>query len=491
MANLDIRKIKNEQKVPILVGLALFVLIVFPRLILICKGVSYFEDWNVAPYSHLESYRPVAAVELFLFYQLSHEMFLTTPLAKVLTAIFFSAGFTLLYRTVVNLGTNQVVTFVCLGMICIHPALNQILWGIMLTSALNFMLYSLGINLIWTSESARPKVIGILLLTIASLGNQLLVVIAPAFFLIDWYRKDEWYSYSWPTSEWFLKVLAAILPVFVSLVALLIIRNFFDITDFANRSISLSGTDNLSYFQKNFYVLTNIFANFYQAQIDLLLGEARTNSFLKPAVFTTVVVVSFFAFKTGINKGLKGVLAFGCVFLLSVAPYLATNSTPSGYRVTLLSLVVCAVFLSVLVSDAIKTGRAHKLAAIVFAACWVSLTFASTSIDLSIREYAWDNDERALEQLSASLADKDYNRIVLCELNDNSPRRSGILVSYNRTNEVVYSNLKRAYQPFTPYYVKSKQVFDGFTVVRSEERCDELCQTSWTTFNRGWIGVCS
>ncbi len=80
-------------------GIGVFLLflgaLLLPRILLILSGASYADDWGQPVLAHLESYRPVAALNLWFFQFIFGSEYLLSPIPKILSACWYASSLTI------------------------------------------------------------------------------------------------------------------------------------------------------------------------------------------------------------------------------------------------------------------------------------------------------------------------------------------------------------------------------------------------------------
>ena len=430
---------------PLCWTLLFFAAALLPRLSLIVLGVSYADDWVYDPFAHIQSYRPFAALEQWVLHWLLGEHYLTTWVPKVFAAAGYAIGLAFLMEVLNRLGVARKLFGIIAIVTLLHPAFNElILWGILSSMGLAFALVGYGLWLIYCVNTRNCRALGVLFLSLAALANQLYAPLAATLVVIELLGVKLLQRSTLSPRFWLPRLSMCITPIFISVVALVVIRYWFGIEDFAGRTISFGSGPGSSFFAAKFYVFSNAYANLFQAPAGVLLGVNLALKLFWPMVLVPfAVAVLLLAFRVPMVETIMLAILLPLVFFLSLSPLAATNATPSGFRLIPGTLLFLAIAWSVILSSIWHNYLAKIF--IVGVCFGTSILFLWTSqLDNVVRKDAWQQDDQWLTDAQTLVETLSLNEVQLCRWGFSLPAKSkesskGILVGYNVTEWFHYS----------------------------------------------------
>ncbi len=452
------------------------VFLLLPRLGLILDGVAYAEDWNHPHPAHLDSYRPFSAFILWLSNQVFGNDQLITVLPRLLSTLSYAAAFTVLTISFTKIGVKISMLISIFIFLCVHPALNEmILWGVTYTYALSFFISCIGIHLVFNAISNRSGVIGLFLLCVAALGYQMLATIAACALLVETLAKGLPSLFRLPRAALIIRLSAATLPIIVSLVALLIMQKGLGYYDFASRGVANSSTSFAEFLESRYYVLTNAFANYYQAQLDYVAGYDVTVGALKSVLFLITLIVLSLSLHRKSAYGVLQVTILYMLFFISLAPLLGTSAIPSGYRISLFSLILFATGFASIISYYCVSNMFNFTAIALISICSAVSLLVSLE-DIELRAQIWKRDlaNRAVVGRSQQM----QTPVEVCKpQEDDAGLNTGILVSYNRTGAKNYSVWHTA-SYFLESFLEKGGINPDHVSFVDIEVCQQTCSTN-------------
>lgn len=428
-----------------------FLAAILPRIGLIASGYAFADDFAVDYRAYLESYRPLLAADLLFWQSLYGSDYILSALPRVMSAFWYALAGTSLLAFAVRIGCSLRVS-VLLGVIALlHPAFNElILWGVLASTPFSLFLVILGAHLILFAPFPSARLIGLLPLILGSMGNQLATSAGLVLAILVWIVSQTGTRLDKPKLAPLL--LVSVIPPLVSIASLVVIRFGFGIEDFASRSISVE-SDLHSFASSKFYVLSNSFANLYQAPLAILLGEKTTmKAFWPMALGLPIATFLLLRQFCGISTWRSFLLSVSpnLVFFIALFPLLGTTTTPTGYR--LLGPVLCLLVLpAAVVARALVASHWTRLLAISLTAVFGSACAVATLTDISVRSEAWRRDAQWIAQVDARRAASGSPSVAICAGRFKDPVNPGrgILENYRtRTVDsysVWYTQFLRAY----------------------------------------------
>lgn len=432
----------------------LFAVALLPRLSLILAGVAYADDWGHSYVSHLESYRPLAALELWFWQSVFGPDYLMSKVPRVLSAMWYALAFTMLAQWASRIGIRLIPIAMTAVTALVHPAFNElILWGVLSTVSLATATATFGIVLVYTSMNGWRRVLGLALVCAAVAGSQVLAAIGAVFVLAEVAHRGYRSVIRDGAVETRWRIALVIIPPIFGLLIIVYMRFGLGLEDFASRSVGVPSNPLAS----KFYVFTNAFANLYQAPMGKLLGNAPALRAFWP------MLLLMWLLPFGLLRIARVPMARALVlsalpisaFLVSFSPFLATPAIPSGYRV--LGTAIIAIALAFVVSTgplwAIPQLRKSLVAAKLFL---IAASISATVLDIGVRHSANERDNFWRTKMQSALTDISPLELSLCRgkfqpAMTKSQDQRGILVSYNIADEDTYSVW---YSPFLATYLR-------------------------------------
>lgn len=429
-----------------------FAAALLPRLSLILAGVAYADDWGHSYVSHLESYRPLAALDLWFWQSVIGPDYLIMWEPRVLAALWYSVGITLLVAWLKDLGVPLMLACGAGLGVLLHPAFNElVLWGVLSSLALSTTLCCAGVLLAYRGLTTGVRVAGIALVSIAATGSQLLASFGAACVVIEMAARGIRTVMAERGRDRWLRVALVFAPPVLSIGVLLFMRSVLGYEDFASRSLGVS--ENL--LQSKFYVLSNAYANTFQAPLGQVLGNPAALRSFWPALILPWLGIWLLLRWRGINWIRACLLAALpiLVFAAAMAPLLGTTAAPTGFRVIGTALLAMSIALAVAVTPLWDSRKSKSVSIGLMLVAILANVFA-TMTDASVRTAALKRDAHWLVDATGKLKDN-AEAIQLCVWRfDATPApvssTRGILVSYNIANLDQYSVW---YSPFLGSYL--------------------------------------
>jgi hypothetical protein len=417
-----------------------------PRMSLILAGASYADDWGHGYSAHLESYRPVAALELWTMQSVFGPDYLTLKPPKFVASFWYAMSLTVLMRVARRFAVPAPL-FGALGVAALlHPIMNElILWGVLSTLAFVTFLSILGAALVFRGGGSGWRAAGVVLLCLGAAGSQLGVTIGACLVVA------ELASLGWRNlvglgrQELLWRFAVVMLPPVVAVAVLLGMRFGLGYVDFGSRSIGLSSPTLAGWLQDKFYVYSNAIANLYQAPMGVVFGHDWALRAFWPVVLLSgpLLFILLILAKVPRTKALLSVLAVPAMLGIALSPLLGANAMPTGYRILGGALLMLVVAVSLPLSLVWDKPMARRFT--IGAVAALALSFAwSSLVDVRVREAAWQRDLAWLEEARSELSRSGLAKVQLCAWSFSPPAgadadKSGIIVSYNHARPHTYS----------------------------------------------------
>ncbi|MEM7359261.1 MAG: hypothetical protein AAF431_09200 [Pseudomonadota bacterium] len=459
-----------------------------PRLALILGGVSYADDWEHTHVPHLDSYRPLAAFELFFIQSAFNADYLMSIWPKLLAGLYYAGSATMLMLVLAELGVNKRLFTLLFIAAFSHPAFNElILWGVLSSSATATFIATAGIYLVYMSYSLGIRGLGLIFMSMGSLSNQMLSILGISMWLLEACCPNPKINFLRPARvELIIRVLMVGLPPLFGLTAILVMSSFYEFSDFANRTVSLETAAGTTWINDKFYVFSNAYANLYQAPLSFLAGtEAALGAFRYMIALPVLLLILLLLAGESKSRSLLLSCLVPVLFLCAFAPLLATSATPTGFRIMGTAIVlVCAGAIVSLQPLWRRTWGASIIT--VASIALIGLHLLTTAKDMGVRAQAWQQDLALLSQAESSLLTTTTSAVTFCFWRATEPVPAsdlsvGILVSYNRANTSSYSIWA---SQFLPYFLSKRIPGLGVqTIDEPSERCEAACaQTATMSF---------
>lgn len=426
---------------------AIFLIVALaPRLGLVLAGASYADDWGHGYVVHFHSYRPVAAVELWLMQSIFGADYLTFAFPKLLSAIWYALSLTILMHVAQMYHVPRML-FILLGVATLlHPSFNEfILWGVLSTSATALLLCVSGASIAYLSGSSRYRFAGIVLMCLGAAANQLASTVGACLVATELAHRGVAAVLADRRKEIVWRLAIVSIPPICALLILVILRNIFGYSDFESRTIGFSSTDGMGYLRDKFYVFSNAIANLYQAPIGVVFGANIALRAFWPIVFIPIPLLAVLLIWSRVtpHRAIFYALSIPTVIAISLSPLLAATAMPTGYRIlNNLILVLCFVFAVALTPF---WTRLKSRTVVIVAIILIGVSFAWASLtDIEFRKEAWRQDMAWLEEAKANVMRVGVQRLSLCSWRFSVPveslnRKEGIIVSYRHANALTYS----------------------------------------------------
>ncbi len=426
--------------------LAFLAAAVLPRLGVILSGASYADDWGHPYTGHLASYRPVAALELWVMQSLFGPDYLTFKLPKFLSASWYALSMLVLMRFASRIGVPIVLSILIGVAALLHPIMNElVLWGVLSTLAFVTFLSVLGAAMTLHCRSSGWRFVGLILLCLGAAGSQIAATIGACFVVAELVHRGIRATLTEGPHAVTWRIAMVFGPSFVALTTLIYMRYGLGYVDFASRSIGLSSATLSDWAHDKFYVYSNAIANLYQAPLGVVLGHTAALRAFWPAVVVPPVLVFFalVANKLAVRKAFAYAAVAPAMLVVVLSPLLGANALPTGYRILggpLLMLVVGASLpLSILWRHAVWRWLVIGVIAVVAAA-----SLQADYLDMRVRKAAWSQDTAWLAEARARLKQRGLRQVALCAWRfdqhpDPSVAATGIVVSYGIAHALTYS----------------------------------------------------
>lgn len=417
-----------------------------PRMSLILGGASYADDWAHTYEPHLQSYRPVAALELWTMQSIFGPGYLTFKLPRLLAGFWYALSLTVLMRVARRFGVPAPL-FAALGVAALlHPIMNElILWGVLSTLAFVTFLSIFGAALVYRGGASGWREAGVVLLCLGAAGSQLGVTIGACLVVAELAGLGLRKFVGIGRNELLWRFAIVVLPSVVAVVVILGMRYGLGYVDFESRSIGLSSPTLAGWLHDKFYVYSNAIANLYQAPLGVVFGPEWALRAFWPVVLLSVPMLFLLLVFNNVPrpKALMSVLAIPAVLGIALSPLLGANAMPVGYRIlggALLMLVVAVSLPLSLIWDK-PMARRFTIGGVAALALWFAW---SSLVDVRVREGAWQRDLAWLEEARSELLREGADKVQLCAWRfqrpaDAAAEKSGIIVSYNHADSSTYS----------------------------------------------------
>ncbi len=411
------------------------------------RAFPMWRTWNLT--------RPLAAFELWVWQSIFGPEYLTTWIPRMWSALWVctplashfccpgpaGVGFTLYLDFWIGLS------------VLLHPAFNElILWGVLANVALGTALAAAGVLLAYSGRTASQSALGVALVCAAGLCQQMLAIFGVVFVAME-IAALGWQSIQREGSfGWIWRACLMVFPVIVGIAVLLVMRNGLGYEDFASRSLGIP--DGL--FRAKFFVLTNSYANVFQAPLGWAIGNSIALRAFWPAMVVPVVII-FLALRLTDTNVAKSILLAALpisVFWLAMSPLLGTNATPTGFRVMGPALIAMSIALAIALTPLWRSLAARTVLVLVIASI-ATANLGSTIVDTSARSVALKRDQGWLATTKAQILERGAPQVQLCSWKFEPRAESinaapGILVSYNVAGPDQYSEW---YSPFLAHYL--------------------------------------
>jgi hypothetical protein len=431
------------------IAAASWLVLLLPRIAPLSAGYAMWEDWGTNPVAHLESYRPVAALELALMQAIFGEGYLHSLAARVVGAAYLAIGFSLLLALQSDLGARRTPLCVLAAAVSLHPMFNEfLLWGVLSSFWLAFVLVAVGSRFVTSGRRVWVRLVGLVLIGLAGGLYQLATFLPVCIVVAEVAARGVRKMAGLPRDEVLWRLSMMVVAPLVGLSSLLILRHGFGYVDFDARGISLADGGAASWISDKFHVLSNAFANTYQAPIAEVFGRATAVSLFWPMVATAILACLAIGLLSGGSAPDRVFRssAVSIAFFACLTPLLIADATPTGFRVIAFAtfgvLIVAGPVLSLVRLNSVGWAVGCVGLFVIAAAFW-----RSSSLDLDVRLDSFERDIFFREELKTVVQDRSIRDLTVCasELASQQVDKTGrgILVSYNPATESTYSNVIR------------------------------------------------
>lgn len=449
----------NVNRRRLIVAFILFFLsALLPRLELIAKGYAFADDFAHGYLPHLQSYRPLLAAETWFWESIVGPGYLLTPLPRVLSGLWSASAFTAFLLIGVRVGGSYGVSVLAGMLTLLHPAFNElVLWGVLESTAFATAVGAIGAALAICGPRRFLRAIGLLLLGLSATGNQVSICLGLSAAALVWFSLRLRCQRVPASALRSLLLLSAVGPL-VSVVTLLVMREWLGFEDFASRTLSVE-RDVSQFGRSKFLVLSNALANVYQAPLALAGGdELALRAFWWIAIGTPVLVftVARFVRRMPSWQALLLSAVAPILYLLALLPLLGTTQTPTGFRLMGAALLVLATAAAFVASVLLRAGPFRVAAApVAIVVAWANI--GASWKDVRVRETAWARDADWASSLKEAVVREGRGGAELCSVRFTRPNSGGdgIVVSYDRATTDAYSIW---YSQFLASYLREQGV---------------------------------
>lgn len=417
-----------------------------PRMSLILAGASYADDWAHTYEPHLQSYRPVAALELWTMQSVFGPDYLTFKLPKFVAAFWYAMSLTVLMRVARGFAVPAPLIGALGVAALLHPIMNElILWGVLSTLAFVTFLSILGAALVFRGGGIGWRAAGVVLLCLGAAGSQLGVTIGACLVVAELASLGVRCFVGLGRQELLWRFAMVMLPPVVAVAVLLGMRLGLGYVDFGSRSIGLSSPTLAGWLHDKFHVYSNAIANLYQAPVGVVFGHDLALRAFWPVVLLSVplLFMPLALNKVPRAKALLSVLAVPAMLGIALSPLLGANAMPTGYRILGGPLLMLVVAVSLPLSLIWDKPMARRFT--IGAVAAMALSFGwSSQVDVRAREVAWQRDLAWLDEARSELRRSGLAKVQLCAWRFPPPPgadadKLGIIVSYNHARPLTYS----------------------------------------------------
>lgn len=325
--------------------------------------------------------------------------------------------------------------------VLVQPMYNElILWGVLSTLSFLVAVSILGGYLALCGKAIAMRLIGITLLVVAACGSQIASTVGACLVLMEFVARApnspllvKWRSIAW-------RVCVIVAPPASALIVLIVMRFTLGYQDFDSRSIDVGSGSAWEVLSQKFYVLSNAYANLFQAPLAAILSnEIALRAFWPMVVAPPVLLfIALLTCRASLGWALACAALMPTVFFMVAAPLLATSAVPTGFRLLtpIAPMLTCAFLIAAGSIWSKPMFRGICAAGIV---AFAVAGMMSTTADNVVRKKAWQRDKEQAVRALQSLAALGNPPLEICRWRYEHPAfkstAEGILVSYNIQNE--------------------------------------------------------